>query len=470
MACGGGDAVDASGATSAGADTTATSASSVGTSGDAPTGTSGSTGAGATSEQMTGEGTAGAEPVAWAPTLIGREYLCKLISREQLEDPTENHTQTRFNLTGTDLGVPVVADDVLYLLFGDTIGYREIWPIGEDPDSLAWIPLATVRADPTSVCRELEFLVTPDVPSVAADVDLAILRDFAGVFMQPPAGEAIETYVRQPAGPFSNMPGTFEVPGGALAVDGVVYVAYAGAVELQPRTRATRSYLARWDGRGEGVPAYQIVRTIDALVDGALAGHFIQVAPVLQGETVYLFGTGDYRRSGVYLARVPVAGLTSGAGTEVFDAATNAWAAGPAVEAAPLFEGDGVGELGVQWIAEAGVYALMYQRELHDGDAIVDNRVVLRVASAPEGPWSEALTIVDMADPQFALQHCCGVTCVGDQILHCEKAGLYATYLLPAITTTVEADGLTLTLPFLASTWDPYNVALFAATVRLVDE
>lgn len=120
-ACSGGTAAD-SGATSAGADTgSATATSTMGTSGDVPTGTSGSTGAGATSEGSTaastaatsGEGTTGAEPVAWAPTLIGREFRCELIAREHLEDPAESHTQTRFNLTGTDLGAPVIADGTL---------------------------------------------------------------------------------------------------------------------------------------------------------------------------------------------------------------------------------------------------------------------------------------------------------------------------------------------------------------------
>lgn len=135
-ACSGGTATDSE-ATSAGADTgSATATSTMGTSGDVPTGTSGSTGAGATSEgstaastAATSEGTTGAEPVAWAPTLIGREFLCRLIAREH---PAENHTQTRCNLTGADLGVPVVAEGTLSRRFGDTIGHREIWPIGDD--------------------------------------------------------------------------------------------------------------------------------------------------------------------------------------------------------------------------------------------------------------------------------------------------------------------------------------------------
>jgi hypothetical protein len=56
----------------------------------------------------------------------------------------------------------------------------------------------------------------------------------------------------------------------------------------------------------------------------------------------------------------------------------------------------------------------------------------------------------------------------GAQILHCEAAGLYGAYLLPSI--TVEpgpGDAVELQLPFVASTWDPYNVVLFTVRIRL---
>ena len=121
------------------------------------------------------------------------------------------------------------------------------------------------------------------------------------------------------------------------------------------------------------------------------------------------------------------------------------------------------------YIEAASAYVALYQRELRDGGgAIIDNRVVLRVAPAPEGPWSEPVTLIDMADPQFQAAHCCGGTCPGDQILHCEMAGLYGAYLIPAEKVSTDAGGAReLELPFLVSTWDPYNVVLFSAQIRL---
>ena len=424
-----------------------------------------------TSASTTGE----PSPDAWSATLVDRAFLCKVISDASLEDPTDNATHTRFNLMGTDLGVPVVVGDTLHLFFGDTVGWREIWDFGEDPDAVASIALADVQADPTALCRDLEFAVTADVPSVAADTEPSIERDFAGAWMNPPPGHDIAEFIAQPAGPFANMPGTFEVPAGGLADGDAAILFYAGRVELDP-TRATIGMLARWGTPGAGLPIYDVVREVDALVDGTLGGHFIQIAPVERDGVVSLFGTGDYRKSGVYLARVELATLDTGAGTELWDPGLATWHVAeslgqPEREAIePVFEGhDGVGELSITRLDDPDVLVALYQRELHDaGGAIVDNRVVLRVATAPEGPWSDALTIVDMADPAFSAEHCCGATCPGAQVLHCESAGLYGAYLVPAVS-VVELPGgaRELELPFLVSTWNPYNVVLFTTTVRL---
>jgi hypothetical protein len=455
------------------------SGGSGGTTGSGGTGTTTSTsGSTSTSTSTSGAGGAGGAggggPVLPTPSLLSRTFGCKLLSNAFNEDPTANHVQTRFNLKGSDLGVPVASGGALYLFFGDTVGYKVIWDFGEDPDSVAHLPLADVVQDPKALCSGLEFAVTPDNPSVAHGTDASIQRDFAGAWMSPPPGQPIGSFIAQPAGPFPNMPGTFEVPTGGLDVGGKVYLVYAGRVELAPRTRATMSYLARWDAPG-GLPNYQIVRPLDALVGGALGGHFIQVSPVQRSGFVHLFGTGDYRRSGVYLARVPDGALESGAGEELFDPSTSTWRAAASLSQAerqailPVFEKEGVGELSVSYLDTAGVYAALYQREQHDPNGnVVDNRVVARFALAPEGPWTAAVTITDMADPVFRAAHCCGATCPGTQILHCDKAGLYGAYLLPAVkVANAPGGGRDLDLPFLVSTWDPYDVALFSAKVHL---
>ena len=72
-------------------------------------------------------------------------------------------------------------------------------------------------------------------------------------------------------------------------------------------------------------------------------------------------------------------------------------------------------------------------------------------------------------DPEFRARHCCipGGDCPGERILHCEDAGLYAIYPLPLITTSRSGDAIDLVVPFVASTWQPYNTVLFRTTVRV---
>ncbi len=477
------DAVDTTAASSvASSDTVATTGQPEPSTTSPPTTTAGEAtapGEATTNDGDTDSSTGEPVPTAWTPSFLAREFVCKLISDTGLDDPTDNHTHTRFNLRGTDLGIPALVASRLLLFFGDTVGYRVIWDFGEDPDAVATIDAAAAIADPAVMCNALDFYVTGDVPSVAAGVDPSIERDFAGAAMTPPAGQSITEYIAQPAGPFDFLPGTFEVPTGALGQDDAAWLFYAGLVETQPRYRATRNYLARWsDPVAAPAPAYQIIRPIDDLVDGALGGHFIQVAPVAHDDEVWLFGTGDYRRSGVYVARLDRDALESGEGTALFDPTqppASAWVDAASLDAAakaaiaPSFETDGVGELSVVWLDDPGLLVAMYQRELHDaGGNITDNRIVLRTAPGPQGPWSDAVTVVDMADPEFTAAHCCGTTCEGAQILHCFVAGLYGAYLLPLASVSPGPGGsLELDLPFVVSTWDPYNVVLMRTQISL---
>jgi hypothetical protein len=90
------------------------------------------------------------------------------------------------------------------------------------------------------------------------------------------------------------------------------------------------------------------------------------------------------------------------------------------------------------------------------------NRIVARFAERPEGPWSDAQIVHDMADPQFRAASCCAPddNCQGAQFLDCDRTGFYGSYLLP----TARTDGATFDLAYTLSSFAPYNVALFSAT------
>lgn len=404
---------------------------------------------------------------------LSRELVCKLISGDELLWESENRTHTRFNLRGTDLGTPAIVGDQLHLFFGDTHGFRRIWHVGEDPDSVARVSLARARSDLRALCRELDFYVTNDIPSVAAVEDPRILRDFEGAFLGPPPGRHIREFLDRPAleqewGAFA---GSFEVPTGAVTHDGQTYIYWStrpGTGEIGPMRL---SFIAHWESAGSSPLFYRILHTIDNLYEGRpLGGHFIQNAPLVRGEYLYLFGTGLYRRDGVHLARKPASAIASPGGFELYDPRTETWTAAESLDeearaAIPaIIDEDvrGIGELGVQYVEEAGVYVLMYQQL---SDTSGGNRMVMQVAARPEGPWSGA-TIILMHDPGFVARHCCyGETCPGERIIRCDRGGLYGIYPLPLIETTPRDGGYELSVPFVASTWMPYNVVLFRTNV-----
>ena len=400
-------------------------------------------------------------PPGHVPELVELAFRCKLISDRNIDDPTANDTHRRANLRGTDLGIPLVHDDDLFLFFGDTAGARVIWPLGPEslPDAVGFAAAGAqaVAADPSVLCSELRFLVTGGATGEGVEAD------FAAAHMTPPPGEPIGDYVHNPAGPrgaglFPHLPGDFEVPSGAFSHGGSIYLFYT-IINHQP-FEMRGSYLARWGTPSTtGLPNYDILYHVDQRFDehGPLGGDFINIAAVVVGDHVYLYGTGAYRASPVHLARKPLASIDAPGGFDRFDAATGTWVAASA-PAAPIVSAPALGELSVQYFESIDRYVML------DQEVTGENRIAARFAEAPEGPWSEPVTVASMSDPAFLLRHCCvGTDCAGERLMECERAGFYGTYMLP--TALAHADG-TFSITFVMSTWIPYNVALMTARFR----
>lgn len=446
---GGASAGGAAGASSGGG-----GASQAGSAGASGGGTAGATSGG-------GGGAAGGGPLT-TPKLSGTKLLCKLINEAHQLDPTANQTHTRANVSGTDLGVPVEHEGSLYLFFGDTLGYKGIWPISESsPDAVGYAldPASAVAADPSLLCHDLRFLRVPG-EGLGHTLDPAITADFAAGAMTAPSGHDLGEYIHNPAGhgEFKALPGSFEVPSGAFSHGGSIYLFYTTVVGPSDLTMKA-SYLARWGAPStSGTPGYDILYGVDQRFDaaGSLRGDFINVAAEVQGAYVYLFGTGAYRASAVHLARKELSKLATPGGFERFDAATHAWV-GASSPAAPIFTEPGFGETSARYFPAIGRWVFLAE-DLSSG-----NRIVARFAPAPEGPWSAAITVHDMGDPGFLAKYCCvGDTCAPGRIIHCDKGGFYGTYLLPSVAVG-PAPG-TFTLTYTMSTWNPYDVALLQAT------
>ena len=164
---------------------------------------------------------------------------------------TRSQTSARFGVLGTDLGQSFEHAGKVYFLFGDTIGPGG----GGDPIGYATSP----------------------------DADGGLSLSFVG--------EGEGNYLKvKPDG--KKMAG-FEVPIAGIDLGGTAYLVckidHAGDDEDGPTDRAV---IVRFD---EANGKFPIVRTLSTLPDG----HFVKVALVRDGEWIYIFGSGRYRRSSV---------------------------------------------------------------------------------------------------------------------------------------------------------------------------
>jgi hypothetical protein len=389
---------------------------------------------------------------ASVPRLVDAAQLCKLLSDRNSSDPTANDVHHTANVLGADLGIPVVANDRLFILFGDTIGFRGIWPVGEShPDAVGYglDSAAAIATQPSLLCNRLGIVTLPAAQSLGPSIDASIAADFAGAAMVAPANHSLAEYIHNPSGPpggatFPQLPGDFEVPSGALGLGGSIYVFYTTVVS-PTNIDMKGSYLAKWaQPTTTGPFAYQILYQVDERFDanGALHGRFINIAADSDGDDVYLFGTGEYRKSSIHVARKRLALLDTPGGFE---------------ELGEIVGTPGYGELSVRYFPSIRRWMLLAE-ELQP----TSNRIVASFADQPAGPWSGPVVVHDMADPAFRTTYCCASedSCAGPQMFDCNRTGFYGTYLFPAIRETASSFTVTYTM----SSFSPYNVALFEAT------
>ena len=404
-----------------------------------------------------------------APSLRVESYsqVCKLLNDRATGDPTANDVEHRFNVAGADLGFSVATPERLWIFFGDTIGYRNYWA-KNGPDSVGYVDgtPSEIAAHPRLLCDRLSIVSKmKGRPFRARARRRAVLgprvaAGFTPAAMLPPRGRKITEFIRNPVDArHPRMPGSFEVPSGAFAADGSIYVFYTGAPGLGAKPPVMGlSYLAKWPRPSpQGPPRYRILYLLDSVSAPRMGGHFINVAPVPdpKGGWLYLFGTGLYRRSAIYLARKRLASLESPGGFE-YRQGPGRWSR-EAGEAVPVAEEDSAGELSARYYSKQKLWMLLYQR-IAGGR----NEVVARSARRPAGPWSEAVVLHSMEDPAFRSRYCCGgPTCVAQAMIHCDKAGVYSPNLLPDPSPFEKQNGFV--IRYLLSTWDPYDTVLMEA-------
>ncbi|HEV2972569.1 MAG TPA: DUF4185 domain-containing protein [Pirellulales bacterium] len=329
--------------------------------------------------------------------------------------PTLSQTGKRFGVESTDLGSSFEHKGRLYFLFGDTNGRPGA------RDAVAW----TTSANPAKIV--LEFFKAPD-----------------GKWL-PPTVPGISL-------------GAFEIPSGGISVGGAIYVVFT--TDHTAAKTMGRSVLAvsRDDGRTWKM-LYELSRD-----------KFINVSMLVADGWLFIFGSGDYRKSTVCLARVRPNEIAQRTKLEFFGGIEPSrepkWSPREA-NATPLFPNNQIGEFSVAYLEPAKRLVMLYNSGKPRG-------IVMRSAELPRGPWSEGTVIFDPGrdDGYGHFIHIStraegrhdGLSDPGRTEVW---GGEYGPYLMARFTTGSNGQ---CRIYYTMSTWNPYQVVVMQSDLKLAGD
>lgn len=266
-------------------------------------------------------------------------------------EESENKTQSRFGVWGTDLGSMAVLNGKTYMFGGDTFGAEDqshwrsnVLFVIEDDDPSDGLTITDAVTDKTGRAKEL-------------------LRSLKR--------EGTEVTV---------------IPTNLFSANGKLYCIYMSVSHWGDA--------GRWDCRHSGLAVSEDEgQTWKKLSDVMWPGdsNFIQTANCEIGDTMYFFGIPAGRMGGVALMKAPTAQIedfslyayftgTDEAGAPVFVQGEEGLA-----QAKQIIEGP-VGEISVLYDAYLGNFILTYMCEK-------TYSIVMREGVTPWGPWGEPVTL-----------------------------------------------------------------------------
>lgn len=225
----------------------------------------------------------------------------------------------------------------------------------------------------------------------------------------------------------------------------------------------------------------------------AQTDKFINVSAFVEGDTVWIYGTGFYRRSHVYLAKAATADFPIRSQWQFYQGMKDdqpRW--GPEQTAAAIVASCFGGELSVRPHPELG-YVMLYQAG--DGDlSRVARGVHLRRATKPWGPWELPINLLDLgSDPAYGhvmhrrmpdhADYDDGLAepgrhkrreapdeleCPGDGWRENCTGGEYGPYQIPQWTRK-RSDGA-FEIYYTLSSWNPYQTHLMRSVLALADD
>lgn len=331
-----------------------------------------------------------------------------------LGQPTLNQTNKRFGVLATDLGSSFEHNGKLVFLFGDTWGQPGL------VDAVAW----SWSRDPAKIA--LDFHVAPDGKWLSPQVPGIRLREF-------------------------------EIPSGGISIGGKMYVVFT-TDWIPDKHLMGRSVMTVSEDDGKNFKVlYDLSKT-----------KFINVSLWQAGDWIYIFGSGAYRKSSVYVARIKANQLSQRAQLQYLSG-TNArhkpqWSAGEQ-DAIPVFQHDVVGEFSVAYCKPLKRYVMLYNSGNPRG-------IVMRSATTPWGPWSQGTVIFDpWRDKGYGHFMHISSNFKGDRSdkLHdvnreTEWGGEYGPYIMARFTS---GDAQRCRIYYTMSTWNPYQVVVMQTDLEL---
>lgn len=347
-----------------------------------------------------------------------------------LNKPTLSQAITRYRIEGTDLGVSFEDGETTWLLFGDTWG-------------------------PKSELHNVIGYTTDKSPEEG--LKLNFVTDETGVYQ----GIMI---------PGVSTTGAFEVPTGGLVIDDQFYIWIT--TDHSETIAMGRSLLATASRENARKAAFSKIYDLSTT-------KFINVSPVRvknsdwgllpqqEGDGLLLFASGKYRESQIYLAYQPLSQIRSKNAIRYFAGMKEGkplWNKNEK-DAQPIFwqSNPQVGELSVTYNSFIDKWILLYNH----GDP---RGINLRTADAPWGPWSDTQVIFHPWDDKgychfihtdWRVDKCDNLHNIGREN---EWGGEYGPYQFGHFATGTDQ---ATTIYFTMSTWNPYDVVMMKAVLKL---
>jgi len=349
--------------------------------------------------------------LATASAVVAQSPAWRWRRTEDLGCLTPPAALAQVGMSGTDLGVSFPQGDRLVFLFGDSWTLdRQDW----DHDSVAFTKLA---------------------PLGDALPELRWSTQASGRFRTLAPKDMVQRGM--------------DVPVEGVVVDGRTYVFFSSGFHDK---RKVHSHSMLVHGKDDDLRELELDHRVETK-------KFVNVS-VIEGDAdvLWIYGTGAYRKSSVFLARVARDRLAD----------RSSWRYWPEfspneADARPLVHSDCIGELSVRRVPGSDVICMAYNASQPRG-------IHLRTATSPTGPWSDPEVIFDpfrdagygvhMHQSTDATGYDDGLSMPGRER---EWGGEYGPYLVPEWC-DAETPGV-LSLVYTLSTWNPYTVRLLRTVV-----